>query len=78
MFKYEVTAQDGTLYTRKSNRTYTHAVVGTWNDGNGFGTIALCGRYDLAVKQAEKYNAADMKAKYPGSFWEVVEVRVAA
>ena len=78
MFKYEVTAQDGTVYNRKSNRTYTHAVVGTWNDGNGFGTIAMAASYDLAVKQANKYNAAALKAKFPGSFWEVVEVRVAA
>jgi hypothetical protein len=78
MFKYEVTAQDGTVYNRKSDRTYTHAVVGTWNDGHGFGVIAWCGRLDLAQTQQRKWTATDLQAKYPGSFWEIVEVRVAA
>jgi hypothetical protein len=79
MFKYEVTAQDGTVLTRKSNRTYTHAVVGTWNDNPAdprHGVIAWCGRLDLAQTQQRKWAA--LEAKYPGSFWEVVEVRVAA
>lgn len=48
-----VTLPDGTVATRTTARTYTHAVI-TSADGY-WGVIAWCGRYDLAQKQLEHF-----------------------
>lgn len=45
-------AYKGKTYTRRTSRTYTHAVL--IDDGNP-GIFAWCGRLDLAEKQAAEY-----------------------
>lgn len=47
---YTATAPDGSQHTRKSPRTYTHAVL--VKDGETWGTWGWCGRPDLAEKTA--------------------------
>lgn len=74
-FNFKAVAQDGSVHIRKTDRTYTHAVVGTWHDGRGYGVIAWCGREDLAQKQVAFW----MKiGRFPKStadgIWEVVPV----
>lgn len=60
---YVVTAPDGSQHTRKTHRTYTHAVL---LDGKeGWGAVGFCGRPDLAEKK---------RGEHPGSI--VVECGV--
>lgn len=54
---YVATAPDGTEHTRKSTRTYTHAVLATDRNLDGYGNpqpqwilTGFCGRPDLAEK----------------------------
>lgn len=64
---YVATAPDGTELTRKTDRTYTHAVLLENNgpDGPVWGIAGFCGRLDLAQKK---------QTEHPGSI--VVEVQV--
>jgi hypothetical protein len=60
---YVATAPDGTELTRKTDRTYTHAVLSEGKEG--WGIAGFCGRLDLAQKK---------QTEHPGSI--VVEVQV--
>ena len=60
---YIAAAPDGTELTRKTDRTYTHAVL--LEGKEGWGVAGFCGRLDLAHKK---------QAEHPGSI--VVEVQV--
>ena len=60
---YVATAPDGTELTRKTDRTYTHAVL--LEGKEGWGIAGFCGRLDLAHKK---------QTEHPGSI--VVEVHV--
>lgn len=46
---YVVTAPDGSEHTRKTDRTYTHAVL--LESEEGWGVVGFCGRSDLADKK---------------------------
>jgi hypothetical protein len=54
---------NGNTYTRKTDRTYTHAVAVTnaevkpWHNGKADGIVAWCGSAALAAKAAKKYSA---------------------
>lgn len=58
--QYTATAPDGTLHTRKSPRTYTHAVL--VKDGRGWGAYSWAGRPDLAQKKL-----AEARRYWPGA-----------
>ena len=60
---YVVTAPDGSQHTRKTDRTYTHAVL--LEGKEGWGIAGFCGRLDLAHKK---------QTEHPDSI--VVEVQV--
>ena len=51
-------------FTRKTDRTYTHAIGCTeakleaWHKGEPDGIVAWCGSAELAAKAAKKYSAA--------------------
>ena len=60
---YVATAPDGSEYTRKTERTYTHAVL--LEGEEGWGAVGFCGRPDLAEKK---------RGEHPGSI--VVECGV--
>lgn len=62
MTTYVATAPDGSEHTRKTDRTYSHAVLLEGN--NGWGVVGFCGRLDLAQKK---------QGEHPGSIF--VEVR---
>lgn len=64
---YIATAPDGTELTRKTDRTYSHAVLleDDGPEGPVWGIAGFCGRLDLAQKK---------QAEHPGSI--VVEVQV--
>ena len=72
-FNYMATAQDGSIHTRKSNRVYTHAVVGTWNDGRGYGVMGWSSRLDLAQKVLATWNKIADRLHMDGDF-TIVEV----
>lgn len=62
MTTYVATAPDGSEHTRKTDRTYSHAVL---LDGKeGWTAVGFCGRLDLAQKK---------QGEHPGSIF--VEVR---
>ncbi|MGH1414804.1 MAG: hypothetical protein ACRBB0_15050 [Pelagimonas sp.] len=46
-------APDGSEYTRKTDRTYTHAVL--LKSDKGWGVIGFCGRFDLADKKRRQH-----------------------
>ncbi len=46
---YVATAPDGSHHTRKTDRTYTHAVL--LEGKEGWGAVGFCGRPDLAEKK---------------------------
>ena len=73
-FNYQAIAQDGSIHTRKSNRVYTHAVVGTWNDGRGYGVMGWSGRRDLAEKVLASWNRTADRLHMDGDF-TIVEVK---
>jgi len=50
------TAPDGSQHTRKTDRTYTHAVL--LEGEEGWGAVGFCGRPDLAEKK---------RGEHPGS-----------
>ena len=60
---YVATAPDGSEHTRKTDRTYTHAVLVEGKEG--WGAVGFCGRPDLADKK---------RGEHPGSI--VVECGV--
>ncbi|SFC59546.1 hypothetical protein [Tropicimonas isoalkanivorans] len=60
---YVATAPDGSQHTRKTDRTYTHAVL--LEGEEGWGAVGFCGRPDLADKK---------RGEHPGSI--VVECGV--
>ncbi|WP_299955403.1 hypothetical protein [uncultured Roseobacter sp.] len=60
---YVATAPDRSQHTRKTDRTYTHAVL--LEGKEGWGAVGFCGRPDLAEKK---------RGKHPGSI--VVECGV--
>ncbi len=60
---YVATAPDGSQLTRKTDRTYTHAVL--LEGKEGWGAVGFCGRPDLAEKK---------QTEHPGSI--VVECGV--
>jgi hypothetical protein len=47
--KLRAIAPDGTVLTRRTHRTYTHAIA--VNTSNGWRAIYWCGRPDLAQKK---------------------------
>jgi hypothetical protein len=53
---YVATAPDGSEHTRKTERTYTHAVL--LEGEGGWGVVGFCGRLDLAEKK---------RGEHPGS-----------
>ncbi len=53
---YVATAPDGSQYTRKTDRTYTHAVL--LEGREGWDAVGFCGRPDLAEKK---------RGEHPGS-----------
>lgn len=53
---YVATAPDGSQHTRKTDRTYTHAVM--LESAEGWGAVGFCGRPDLAEKK---------RGEHPGS-----------
>ncbi|MBN7786699.1 hypothetical protein JYP51_17355 [Ponticoccus gilvus] len=53
---YVATAPDGSQHTRKTYRTYTHAVLIEGEEG--WGAVGFCGRTDLAEKK---------RGEHPGS-----------
>lgn len=59
---YVATAPDGSEHTRKTDRTYSHAVLLEGKDG--WAVVGFCGRLDLARKK---------QGEHPGSIF--VEVR---
>lgn len=59
---YVATAPDGSEHTRKTDRTYSHAVLLEGKDG--WAVVGFCGRLDLAQKK---------QGEHPGSIF--VEVR---
>lgn len=59
---YAATAPDGSEHTRKTDRTYTHAVL--LEGKEGWTVVGFCGRLDLAQKK---------QGEHPGSIF--VEVR---
>ena len=63
---YSVTAKDGSVHTRNSKRSYTHAIVGTWGEATNWNyTVwAWCGSYELAINKLkilkkQKWNNAE-------------------
>ncbi|MDD9731078.1 hypothetical protein PVW46_14270 [Mameliella sp. AT18] len=62
MTTYVATAPDGSEHTRKTDRTYSHAVLLDGKDG--WTAVGFCGRLDLAQKK---------QGEHPGSIF--VEVR---
>lgn len=60
---YYAEAPDGSIHTRKSDRTYTHGVLvlsdGTWGLAN------CCARLDLAQKKTADHQSADEVAVVP-------------
>ncbi len=62
MTTYVATAPDGSEHTRKTDRTYSHAVLLEGKDG--WTVVGFCGRLDLAQKK---------QGEHPGSIF--VEVR---
>ncbi|UWP96528.1 hypothetical protein K3X48_06005 [Aliiroseovarius crassostreae] len=62
MTTYVATAPDGSEHTRKTDRTYSHAVLLEGKDG--WTAVCFCGRLDLAQKK---------QGEHPGSIF--VEVR---
>lgn len=60
---YTATCPDGTIVTRKTDRIYTHAVVGYWRDEEipTYGMFEFCGRLDLAQKSYKKWTARGAK-----------------
>lgn len=62
MTTYVATAPDGSEHTRKTDRTYTHAVLVEGKEG--WTAVGFCGRLDLAQKK---------QGDHPGSIF--VEVR---
>lgn len=60
---YVATGPDGSQHTRKTDRTYTHAVL--LEGEEGWGAVGFCGRPDLAEKK---------RGEHPGSI--VVECGV--
>jgi len=50
---YKATAPDGRLFTRKTDRTYTHAIAIYRNDA--WAIEEWCGRQDLAEKAASRW-----------------------
>ena len=62
MTTYVATAPDGSEHTRKTDRTYSHAVLLEGKDG--WAVVGFCGRLDLAQKK---------RGEHPGSIF--VEVR---
>jgi len=62
MTTYVATAPDGSEHTRKTDRTYTHAVL--LEGKEGWRVVGFCGRLDLAQKK---------QGEHPGSI--IVEVR---
>lgn len=64
MTTYVATAPDGSEHTRKTDRTYTHAVL--LEGKEGWTVVGFCGRLDLAQKK---------QGEHPGSiFVEVSEL----
>jgi hypothetical protein len=56
MTTYTATAADGQTYTRKTERTYTHAVIITWPEGRR--QVKFAGRRDLAEKTVANFVSA--------------------
>lgn len=50
---YVATAPDGSQHTRKTDRTYTHAVL--LEGKQGWGAVGFCGRADLASKKQNEH-----------------------
>jgi len=54
MTKYIVRHNSEIIGTRKSDRTYTHAIA-VWGHGKTSAIATWCGRPDLAVGEQRKY-----------------------
>jgi hypothetical protein len=52
--KYLVRHNNEIIATRKSDRTYTHAIV-VWGHGKTAEVATYCGRLDLAHNEQRKY-----------------------
>lgn len=77
MNTYTAVAPNGETFTRKTNRTYTHAVAVSRNGVDDWKVETWCGRLDLAQKQVKNYTSGYdgyFKERYPNSRVEIVEV----
>lgn len=66
-YDYKVTTKKGTVFTRSSDRVYSHAVVYTYMEDGTEKKPEFCSRYDLAVKKQlpSWYKAPMTKDIYP-------------
>jgi phosphate starvation-inducible protein PhoH len=67
---FQVTTLNGQTATRKTERTYTHAIV--TDDGRA---MAWCGNFELATKQLKRYLGT--WAAQHGRQFAIAEVRPA-
>jgi hypothetical protein len=58
---YKVVYNDQVVGTRKSERVYTHAVVGLYNQGAEPKTVSFASSKDKAQKVARSYNSFSLK-----------------
>lgn len=70
---YKAVAPDGSVHTRKTERTYTHAIA-TSKDGETWGVISWCGRPDLAEKEFRRIDAGYWREYNPDGQVKIVEV----
>lgn len=54
----KITIPNGSIATRRTERTYSHAVAVEWADG--WKVEHWCGRLDLALKQAARYSGCNV------------------
>ncbi len=75
---YKAIAPDGQEFTRKTFRTYTHAVIVRWNDDCGFrcagkNSVQFCGTRDLAEKAARTAAWCATKRDFVNGRYRVTE-----
>jgi hypothetical protein len=61
MTKYQVVAPNGEVFSRKTERTYTHAILADFDDA--YAVIAFAGSYELAQKRAAEDKRDDPHRK---------------
>jgi hypothetical protein len=73
--KYSFTHSNGTISTRTSERTYTHAVERLSADGREE-ILSWHGSYDLAVKSCASWNSKHLDASKNGTHFPMPELKV--